>query len=430
MSIINNIPFVLVILSTLIAWSVEVSSIYGLNYIPDSLALVIFFFLFGIGKLSIPVRMIISITPIILAFSLVILFNVYNDRLLTGGSGIIGITILTIIFVTFLNSYKSSGQIYLLEKQISIIFAFHIIYILIETLILISGGFDFLKLVIPSYRNLTGQPIYPLFGMGYPGGANGWQVGPQVASQILALSIIWFAPIYKKRLVTVRLMPNSFLWMLSLVLYPFCMSGTSLLMLFVMVCVLFVFPKKIFRAGFLPFKLSMILIIIFSVFTGSFMDIMAYRLYTSERYDYYFDIFLSPVISYLDLPLEKALFGMQQKYSVHNSSERIFTDFGMGAIVWIGGGLLALFPILTFVVIHMRVFFVSLSRRYNGSSDAILWLTLATASATSAIGWLVSLAHYTVAVETGGKQFFAFMIATTVVCLFRLNSMRLQCNLP
>ena len=196
------------------------------------------------------------------------------------------------------------------------------------------------------------------------------------------------------------------------------------------VCVLFVFPKKIFRAGFLPFKLSMILIIIFSVFTGSFMDIMAYRLYTSERYDYYFDIFLSPVISYLDLPLEKALFGMQQKYSVHNSSERIFTDFGMGAIVWIGGGLLALFPILTFVVIHMRVFFVSLSRRYNGSSDAILWLTLATASATSAIGWLVSLAHYTVAVETGGKQFFAFMIATTVVCLFRLNSMRLQCNLP
>ena len=54
----------------------------------------------------------------------------------------------------------------------------------------------------------------------------------------------------------------------------------------------------------------------------------------------------------------------------------------------------------------------------------IQWLSLAIAGSISLIGWFVSMFHYTVATEPGGKHLFALIIATVVVSIIRYNSLK------
>ena len=103
-----------------------------------------------------------------------------------------------------------------------------------------------------------------------------------------------------------------------------------------------------------------------------------------------------------------------------------YTDFGLAAIVWKGGLLLSVAAICTFFVIITRTLLVFKYRIKEDCSLALAWSTLAMSSAVISIGWFVSLVHYTVAVENGGKQLFAFSIAVTVLSLMRIDSIRLK----
>ena len=414
----KNIVFVIVIFSTLIAWSAEVLGIYKLNSVPDIITLVVFLLLFVTDKISIPVRMIYAIIPIVLIFSIVVFYNLLNVRSLTGGSGIIGLTLITIIFVCFLNADKSTGQVYLLWRQISILYVIHIGYIFFETILLMATDYSFMKSLIPSYRNLTGQPIYMLLNM-HVSGANGLMVGPQVASQMLALSLIWFAPIYKKNNFTIKYFPNKLLWLVSLILYPFCMTGTSLVMLFVMILsILFIYPKRLLKNGIYYIKPFIIISVVVGLFSGTIFDILTYRAPTQKLFAFYLEVFLEPVTAFFNLPTENILFGMQG-----NTELLKYSDFGMGAIIWMGGALLATTVIITFIAILIKTIFVINNKKFTESSSSS-WIFLAATCAISSVGWLVSLMHYTVAVETGGKQLFAFTVATTIISLLRLKSIQ------
>lgn len=417
----KNIAFYLVFIATIIAGVAELSGNSELNHIPDIVVLIVFFLLFMSGKVSIPTRVAFFSLPILIIIAVVILYNIYFGRPLLGGSGIIGLIIISIIFVCILNSDNSPEQVYSLERQISILFAIHIVYILFETIFLMTYGYDFMKLYISKYRNLTGQPIYELLGLSSPGGANGIMVGPQVASQMLALSIIWFAPIYKKAFPPIRYLPRKYLWILSIVLYPFCMTGTSLIMLTVLsLMILFIYPKSLTRMGFSYIKLSLIILLLLGVLTGGIWDLLLYRITRLEGTDLeeiYLYTFMDPVIAFIQLPMESKLFGMQDDFSLLRH-----TDFGLAAMIWKGGLLLTMVGILSFIAILIRGYVILRSKIVIRHPIVYKWCILTAASAISSIGWFVSLGHYTVAVEPGGKHFFAFMIAATVVSLMRLNT--------
>jgi len=51
------------------------------------------------------------------------------------------------------------------------------------------------------------------------------------------------------------------------------------------------------------------------------------------------------------------------------------------------------------------------------------WIWLATVNSLLALGWGLSLVHYTSAVELGGRELFAFHVA---VCLLALQNIKKQ----
>jgi hypothetical protein len=421
----KHIIFWFVFFSTMASFYAEIFQRYDANKLPDLILVAVFFGLIISGKIKLSRRILYGALPFFIVLSIVFFYNAYYARLTTGGSGIVGLFVITFIYICILNNNQAPLQVYSLGRQISILYAIHIMYLFIETIVLANQSYGFMKAMIPSYRNLLGQPIYQLIGIKSWGAANGLMVGPQVASQLTALSIIWFAPIYKRSPISIKGFPKNFLWILSLVLYPLCMTGTSLLMLFIMICmILLLYPKNILIRGFFLIKILTISAIVMSLLSGVLLDILLYRLNPHEGPDYtsfYLMIFLDPVYAFFDLPLENKLFGLQD-----SNTGLKYTDFGLAAIVWKGGLLLSVAAICTFFVIITRTLLVFKYRIKEDCSLALAWSTLAMSSAVISIGWFVSLVHYTVAVENGGKQLFAFSIAVTVLSLMRIDSIRLK----
>jgi len=421
---IKNIVFFFIIITTFIAF---ISEVFVLRWysIPDLILVVVFLFFIISGKIKFSKRVIVGSLPFFIVFGIILFYNADDSRSLTSGSGITGLFVVTFIYVCFLDHDKSPLQVYLLGRQISILYAIHIIYIFFETIVLQTHGYGFMKTMIPEYRNLQGQPIYQLLGLSPTGGANGLMVGAQVASQLLALSIIWFAPIYKIKLNSIKFFPRTSIWMLSLLIYPFCMTGTSLVMLLGMILIIvFLYQKNITKRGFVFIKILVAVVLAIGVFTGQLFDFLLYRLGSNVGEDltsFYMVIFLDPVYAFIDLPLESKLFGMQ-----NNNANLNYTDFGFAAIIWKGGLLLGIISIATFFVIITRALIIFKNRIKDECALSFAWLTLAVSNAVISIGWFLSLSHYTVATETGGKQLFAFSIAVIVLSLMRIDSIQLK----
>lgn len=412
----QQIPYMIVLFSFLISWFAEISQNTSLNSLPDVLAILIFIFLFVSGRINLPYKVILYAIPIIIIFSVLIYYNIYLGRALTGGSGFFAITVLTLIFYCMLYNSDLPGQVNVIARQISTLYLIHIVYIAIEMVVLITHDYEYMKSIFPAYRNLKGQPIYSFLGMESPGSANGIMVGAQVASQMLALSLIWFVPVYSYNIFKLKNISNYFIWFFTAVLFLMCMTGTSVVMLFVMlVCLLFFIPAKIVNPWFRNIRPILIVVLFLSSFYG-LKEVILYRVPTTDLYEFYIKVFFQPIVTFVNLPIEKILFGMQSDYSLAE-----YTDFGMGAIVWSSGVLVAFVVLLSFFSLLVWAV-VSINRkRMNRSNYYFRCITLAGACLIGSIAWFVSLFHYTVATETGGKQMFAFVIAATLYSVMKMR---------
>ena len=144
------------------------------------------------------------------------------------------------------------------------------------------------------------------------------------------------------------------------------------------------------------------------------------------------EIFLSPINVFLSLPLEMQLFGMKDGFLSNcvctalkcDRVCRWHSDFGLGIILLKSGAILFFTTLTVYLLIIARAFIVVYKSRKNYSKELIPWLTLAFSGAIGMIGWLVSLSHYTIVTEVGGKQFLAFIIASTTVSLLRIKSIK------
>ena len=99
-------------------------------------------------------------------------------------------------------------------------------------------------------------------------------------------------------------------------------------------------------------------------------------------------------------------------------------DFGFGMLLNQAGiilvGLFVFFVIRNFLQVHRIIGkLIKLRVKYTK------WVWLGTINALIAIGWLVSLSHYTPAIELGGRELFAFHLAIT---LYAIKNMQFMVN--
>jgi hypothetical protein len=241
-------------------------------------------------------------------------------------------------------------------------------------------------------------------------------MAPQVASQILVLSLFWFAPLFQFNFTGLNGKSNVILFISSAVLYPFCMTGTSLIMLIVMFLVLiFITPQDL-----LVIKKRIIILPILIGFLFFGKNIF-YRIADKSIANRYVEIFMDPVKKFIGLPVELIIFGMQG-----NKGNLIYTDFGLGAMVWTSGVLLVL------TVIGMAFFLLLRSCRciFNTDRSATNFClgTVLMAAIIQLCGWVLSMGHYLVALNLGGKQTLSFFIAIAVYILMRPQEERVNLN--
>jgi len=396
-----NIPFILVVFSFINVWISEVINIHSLNTVTDLLIVGVFLVFFLFGKIKIPRRLLYGIAPMLVVVFVSILYNYYHYSGFFSGSGVIGVFIVTTIFIVLLWSNKNTDHPYFIIKKIGLLYLIHLIYIVFEVLLLEMKGYYFLKSIIPTYRNLENNS------------PNGIMVGPQVASQLLVLSFMWFVHLYKVRFVG-KVNNNLIIFVVSTMIIYFA-TGTSIIMLAVMIFMsMFFIPKIIINNSLYKLRYFIFvflgLLLVFNL--SSLMNVVV----TEELFEFYFFIFYDTIEVFLNSSLEGKLFGLPD--AIHNLN---YGDFGLGNIVVIGGALLFCISVITLLFVYKKIFF-TLRRKYNNmSTENGLWLILLSASSISAAGWFASLVHYGVAVETGGKHFFSLLLAVMVVSLFKLK---------
>lgn len=343
-------------------------------------------------------------------------YLVANQDLFVGG-GLLSLMILGVLFSGYL-SHAAGHDLRALVRTVDIIFQINIIYIALETLFLLLGGWDVLADHIDSYRLITGQPIYSILSMDSPGSPLGLKVGPQYASQIIMLGIFWFFPVVE--LPGCGRVMRKFWFLIALALYPFCMTGTSLLMGLVMLAVvLFVFPNAILVPYIARWRLA------FSVAYAIFMMLVGwslpgYRVSESASVSFHLRVFLDPIYAFQGLTLTQKIFGMKGDVGLIS-----YTDFAFGAILWNSGSLL----VFVFLASMSAIIFRSLMmarRGLNGGQRVDVLYPIMCLLAVQIVGWLLSLGHYPVAVENVGKLFFALIIGGSVSLLHKAGRHRLM----
>src|SRR3972149_4816474 len=120
---IYQLPFIFTLIAQPLAWVVGFSIIWGIVWIPEILTLLAFVCLASIGKLNLSIKK--TQIFIICLFGVHLLHQVLSGQG-SGGSSIISVTLMSLLFVNFLKTSPAKGLVKNIISQVSIIYIIHI----------------------------------------------------------------------------------------------------------------------------------------------------------------------------------------------------------------------------------------------------------------------------------------------------------------
>tara|TARA_Y100000739_G_C20609700_1_gene467798 strand:- start:1387 stop:2697 length:1311 start_codon:yes stop_codon:yes gene_type:complete len=417
---ISNIPFIFVFASLFFPIISAYTQSLFISYLIDiSIFLIFIYFLIFVKNFNLKRNYIILILSPILFHTL---FMSMLGKTIANKS-IIGLLILTYIFFIFLIKGDPNNQAKNIFKQIQYIYIFLIGGLLLEALLRITGFGDMLFYPI-STLNATNQSIklYKFYNAAYlfqylgfkdMTGLNSILLGSQIASQIIANGIIIFSPIYlkaKEKLIS----DKNFLFFASLIFYPFVATLTSnLILVLIFFVVLFILPNSKLNNYLSQIKTFLITIISFPFLSS----LILFRISSQSDFTSYYKTFIAPVDEFLKLDLFSKLFGvgLTELQYVDTSG-----DFGLGILIINIGLLPVSFLLISFLFLFKKTIF-NINLAKNQSIQNNPWVYLASVNILCATSWVISLVHYTPAIELGGRQIFAFHLAIAWLSLYRLK---------
>ena len=416
----SRIPFIFVLFSFFLTIPAAYTQFKLLTYLSDAGIISIFIYsIFYKNNFNLTKSYLYKIVlPIILFYC------TYLIRGLSFPSkGTLLLILISYIYFTFIKTEKDSYQPVKLFSQMQFIYIFLIGALLLET-ILRLGGFD--SIFVP-FSNITHSSpavkIYKFYNTAYLFNAIGFKdmtglnsllMGSQAASQIIANAIIIYLPLYFNS--KIKLISNrTLIAFVSLLFYPFVATLTSnIIILSILLILLFTLPNsKLNNRKYRLFSLFILLI------SQPFYYLLIFRIDNISDFQTYLVSFLDPIYAFIDLPLISKLFGTGD-LSVFVDQNPVAGDFGFGVLTVSMGLIPIIFLLLTFYNI-----FRSTIKKIN---EAIRlgylnhpWIYLAGINILCTTAWLISLIHYTQALELGGRQIFAFHLSISVIALIRIK---------
>lgn len=404
---IYQLPFILTLIAMPLTWLVSFSGIGAIVWTPELLALQAFGFLVSTGKLNESFKK--TQIFIVLLFSLHLLYQVLSGQG-PGGSAIISVALMAILFVSFFKTSPVNGLDKNIISQISIIYVIHISFILLELLLLNTGNTHILMM---------------LSGGEYKAGlTDTYAVTPQsilkqsqAASQICVFAATWFSLLYfsRKKLRTIFRARHAFVLIASLLVFAVYPTTTAQIVgIFLLFSVVYLRP--FFKNMFLRFLLPITGLIFFAPIFQALTYKMNKDLYAQAAV--YNDAFSNPIDIFLGLPLFSQLWGVGSMESIDQTGV-VYADFGIGVFILQVGIVLVSIATIALLVPVLRMLLFSYNRQFN-NPHCFPWVWLGSANALLAVGHLLSLVHYTVALQMGGRALFSLHIAIVMFSVQQL----------
>jgi hypothetical protein len=401
----TSVIFVLV-LSMLTPMAANIFSEKFITYIP-SLVAATFLILASNKKTKLNI---IFIVVLLTVFGYA-LFQLISGRGI-GSGGILLIYFLVLFFTTHLKK-SSASQIMGIMFLINIVF---VVTLYLELLIVLTGQQDVLinlfnSDVVTKYKWYNHADFIKYLGFSNISGLNSIFLGSQSASMLAVLSTIYF------------LLENKFnkrykLFVVALILIPFTstMTANIVFTLLLLLLIYYFSNNFLYRRRYI---VTIILIFTLTFFSQSMFDLIVYKLGSAENIAIYMKAFINPIAGFLDLNLNDTIFGT----GIH-VKDSYGNDFGFLELLKQAGIFLIALSLFIIVYIVSKVRFFTKKRCSFLEYD--LWRNIALINALFLLGWLLSLVHYTMAVEPGVREIFAFNIAVCLVSIKRMRVIRFE----
>lgn len=415
----RTIPFLIVLLASVLPWAAAAFNSKMLTYIPDALAVLAYVWLFARhplkeGKLHFYFAMLF----LFIGFHMV--FGVASGRGI-GSAGLVSLLVLTFIFGKMLEQESSPQLARIIARQIGIVYIVHVVFILAELLFRLAGFTDILVAIagqateVTKYKMYNSATLLNYLGVEDISGMNSLLLGSQSASQLALLAAFYFAPWYKGQR-TMRDGIAHWGWFLfAVALFPFVASMTAMVMLALLLLFLvYVLPNSKLNKPAIWFAVPLLLVSMW----GTLAQIFAFRITDDKAVDIYMSAFMAAPISYLELPLLDQSMGFGSHLG---ESDVAAADFGLGMLLYQSGFLLMGVLLAGFA---LMIYAVCMAIRRYRTSGFVRdpWAAVAGINIVCAIGWAISLIHYTPAIELGGRHIFAMHLAACLVALKRMKA--------
>ena len=405
----SKIPFKIVLIANILPWFAAFFDSKLLTLLPDLCLFLIVFSVFIYTRRGLP----IITTGIFLLFFLILIHTaivlIDGRGIGSGGSLLLVTEIYCFSYLLRYDSHISSAV--RVHNQITFIYKMHLVFIVFELIARCLGSLDFFVSIVGNaetvmvYKTYNTAALLQYFGMN---GLNSMLLGSQIASQLILFSLIWFFPFYR-RLKNIWGRQDYLSWFLiALIFYPLCATMTVniiLLIYFIFFIVInndTVLSKK-------SYKLALAAIVV--IFIEQLIELLAFRINEVDDIKIYANAFTNLVDVIDGMPVHNYLYGWGS-----NAVDRPVEDanFGLGMIFYQAGLLFA---------IPFSLFFYLVYRYYNGTVKSLNFQNNSILSRINALGmlnilialgWWISLIHYTPAIELGGRQLFAFHVAIVI----------------
>lgn len=393
-----------------------------ITYLPDMVTVVIGLILFCTQgretKISTTALIVLVFIFLHMAFNLI-----YGRGI--GSGGLISLLVTSFIFYKFLESDSSDILASKIYWQLTVIYAAHIIFIIIELALRLNGFTDQIVSIIgqipgeigniKKYKTYNSAMFLNYLGYDEISGMNSLLLGSQSASQLTAFAILLFSPIFNVNQLIKKPNSNIKWFLISVILFPFVASMTATLILFLLFLTLvFIFPDRTLNNNFVKFMFFLMSMIFFS----EILSLVAFRVVEPEHWMIYIEAFSGAPLAYLDLSISEQLMGFGSHL---REVEILAADFGFGMLLFQVG--LIFIAIVIFIFIKLiAISFSTVRVHIKNRANPNPWIQLLSINVIIVMGWALSLSHYTPAIECGGRQIFAFHLG---VCFLALKKSRL-----
>ena len=167
-------------------------------------------------------------------------------------------------------------------------------------------------------------------------------------------------------------------------------------------------------------KLRFVVLVLGIIYYDKIIFMISYK-FNPEHYHlafHYQNAFLAPIFTFMEVPLILKLFGVGSMKSISDFGLSA-ADFGLGVYLLRIGLIMITIAIIFLLVPVLKIFLASFNKRLNLFYN-YPWLWLGITNALLVLGHFISLAHYTVSLQAGGRVLFSFNITLLLYSLNRL----------